>query len=106
VEGIQIRAAALYGSRGEWEMPPQTIDTKFGAVGEGDILFVEDWGYTPELWVVEKISPAGLYGFRMQCAVITPDTFESRALGTRDVLQATLEKHDLVTVTILKRGQG
>jgi hypothetical protein len=42
----------------------------------------------------------------MQCAVITPDTFESRALGTRDVLQATLEKHDLVTVTILKRGQG
>jgi hypothetical protein len=106
VEGIQIRAAALYGSRGEWEMRPQTIDTKFGAVGEGDILFVEDWGYTPELWVVEKISPAGLYGFRMQCAVITPDTFESRALGTRDVLQATLEKHDLVTVTILKRGQG
>jgi hypothetical protein len=87
-------------------MPPQRIATKFGAVGEGDILFVEDWGYTPELWVVEKLSPAGLYGFRMQCAVITPDTFESRALGTRDVLQATLEKHDLVTVTILKGGQG
>jgi hypothetical protein len=87
-------------------MPSQTIATKFGAVGEGDILFVEDWGYTPELWVVEKLSPAGLYGFRMQCAVITPDTFESRALGTRDVLQATLEKHDLVTVTVLKRGQG
>jgi hypothetical protein len=87
-------------------MPSQTIATKFGAVGEGDILFVEDWGYTPELWVVEKLSPAGLYGYRMQCAVITPDTFESRALGTRDVLQATLEKHDLVTVTVLKRGQG
>jgi hypothetical protein len=87
-------------------MPSQTIATKFGAVGEGDILFVEDWGYTPELWVVEKLSPAGLYGFRMQCAVITPDTFESRALGTRGVLQATLEKHDLVTVTVLKRGQG
>jgi hypothetical protein len=53
-------------------MPPQKIDTKLGAVGEGDILFVEDWGYTPELWVVEKISPAGLYGFRIQCAVIPP----------------------------------
>jgi hypothetical protein len=87
-------------------MSSQTIDTKFGAVGEGDILFVEGWGYTPELWVVERLSPAGLYGFRLHCVVITPDTFESRALGTRDVLQATLEKHDLVTVTRLKRGQG
>jgi hypothetical protein len=87
-------------------MLPQTIDTKFGTVGEGDLLFVEGCGYTPEVWVVEKIAPAALYGVRLQCAVITPDTFESRALGTRDVLQATLEKHDLVTVTVLKRGQG
>jgi hypothetical protein len=77
-------------------MPPQKIDTKLGAVGEGDILFVEDWGYTPELWVVEKISPTGLYGFRIQCAVITPDTFELRAIGTRDVLQATLEKKEIL----------
>jgi hypothetical protein len=87
-------------------MPPQKIATKFGAVGEGDILFVEDWGYTPELWVVEKISPAGLYGFRIQCAVITPDTFESRAIGTRDVLQATLEKKDLATVKVVKRREA
>ena len=86
-------------------MPTEKIATKFGAVGEGDILFVEDWGYTPELWVVEKISPAGLYGFRIQCAVITPDTFESRAVGTRDVLQATLEKKDLATVKVVKRRE-
>jgi hypothetical protein len=34
-------------------MLPQTIDTKFGTVGEGDLLFVEGCGYTPEVWVVE-----------------------------------------------------
>jgi hypothetical protein len=87
-------------------MPRQTIPTKFGDIGEGDLLFVEDWGYTPEIWVVERIDPAGPYGCRIHGAVITPDTFESRAIGKRDVLQSTLEKQDLVTVKILKRGQG
>jgi hypothetical protein len=87
-------------------MPRQAIATKFGDIGEGDLLFVEDWGYTPEIWVVEQISPAGPYGCRIHGVVITPDTFESREIGTRDVLQSTLEKKDLVTVKILKRGQG
>jgi hypothetical protein len=87
-------------------MPRQTIATKFGTIGEGDLLFVEDWGYTPEIWVVEKISPAGLYGFRIQSSVITPDAFESRDIGTRDVLQSTLEKTDLAKVKVVKRGAG
>lgn len=87
-------------------MPRQTITTTFGNIGEGDLLFVEGCGYTPEIWVVERLDPAGPYGCRIHGAVITPDTFESRALGTRDVLQSTLEKQDLVTVTLLKRGQA
>jgi hypothetical protein len=87
-------------------MSRQTIATKFGDIGEGDLLFVEDWGYTPEIWVVEKISPAGPYGFRIHSSVITPDTFESRAIGTRDVLQHTLENTDLVKVTMVKRAGG
>lgn len=87
-------------------MPPQKIDTKFGAIGEGDILFVEDWGYTAEIWVVERISPAGAYGFRIHSSVITPDTFESRSIGSRDVLQSTLENKDLVKVTLVKRTRG
>jgi hypothetical protein len=87
-------------------MPRRTIATKFGDIGEGDLLFVEDWGYTPEFWVVERIDPASPYGCRIRSAVITPDTFESQAIGMRDVLQSTLEKKDLVRVKILKRGQG
>jgi hypothetical protein len=87
-------------------MPRQTIATQFGAIGEGDLLFVEDWGYTPEVWVVEQIAPAGAYGCRIQCVVITPDTFESRAIGTRDVLQATLENKDLVRVTVIKKRES
>jgi hypothetical protein len=87
-------------------MPRQTIATQFGAIGEGDFLFVEDWGYTPEVWVVEQIAPAGVYGCRIQCAVITPDTFESRAIGTRDVLQATLENKALVRVTVMKKRES
>jgi hypothetical protein len=87
-------------------MPRRTVATKFGDIGEGDLLFVEDWGYTPEIWVVERIDPASPYGVRIHGTVITPDTFESRAIGTRDVLQSTLEKQDLVRVTMLKRGQG
>jgi hypothetical protein len=87
-------------------MPRQTIATKFGDIGEGDILFVEDWGYTPEIWVVERISPAGPYGFRIHSAVITPDSFESRCIGTREVLQFTLENKDLVKVTMVKRTEG
>jgi hypothetical protein len=86
-------------------MPTQKIATKFGDIAEGDILFVEDWGYTPEIWVVEKISPAGQYGVRIQSSVITPDTFESRYIGTRDVLQYTLEKQEIVKVRIAKRGE-
>jgi hypothetical protein len=35
-------------------MPGQTIATKFGPIGEGELLFVEDWGYTPEIWGVES----------------------------------------------------
>lgn len=87
-------------------MPSQMIATKFGAVGEGDILFVEGWGYTPQIWVVERVDPASPYGCRIHSTVITPDTFESRAISTRDVLQFTLEQQDLVTVTILRRGQS
>ena len=87
-------------------MATQKIETKFGCLGAGDILFVEDWGYTPEIWVVKKISPVGPYGFRIHSSVITPDTFESRSLGTRDVLQHTLENKDLVKVTILKGEAG
>jgi hypothetical protein len=70
------------------------------------MLFVEDWGYTPEIWVVERISPASPYGFRIYSSVITPDTFESRSIGTRDVLQSTLEHKDLVKVMLVKRTSG
>jgi hypothetical protein len=87
-------------------MSRQTIATKFGDIGEGDLLFVEDWGYTPEIWAVERIDPASPYGCRIHAAVITPDTFESWELGRRDVLQSTLEKQDLVRVKIMKRGPG